>query len=154
MAEAFVLEPRWTAADVARGVSRMLLAEGFSPLTELTLSNGRRLDIAAIGPKGEIIGIEIKISTADLRCDTKWPEYLDYCDLFYFAVPPEFPLAAIPQSAGLVVADCYGGAILRSATPHNVHSARRRSVMLRFAQSAAERLARLRDSQHMLRTAN
>ena len=39
-----------TAADVARGVSRLLLEDGYSPILEFTLPNGRRLDVAAIGP--------------------------------------------------------------------------------------------------------
>ena len=80
-----------TAADVARGVSRLLLDEGYSPILEFTLPNGRRLDVAAIGPGGEMLGVEIKVALADLKGDSKWPEYLDYCDLFYFAIPPDFP---------------------------------------------------------------
>ena len=80
-----------TAAEVARGVSRLLLEEGYSPVLEFTLPNGRRLDVAAIGPGGEMLGVEIKVALADLKGDTKWPEYLDYCDLFYFAIPPDFP---------------------------------------------------------------
>jgi len=79
-----------TALDVARGVSRLLLADGYSPILEFTLPNGRRLDVAAIGPGGEILGVEIKVALADLRGDSKWPDYLEYCDLFYFAIPPGF----------------------------------------------------------------
>jgi len=60
-----------TAMDVARGVSRLLLEEGYSPILEFTLPNGRRLDVAAIGPGGEMLGVEIKVALADLRCDTK-----------------------------------------------------------------------------------
>ena len=32
-----------TAAEVARGVSRLLIQEGYSPILEFTLPNGRRL---------------------------------------------------------------------------------------------------------------
>jgi hypothetical protein len=136
-----------TAADVVRGVSRMLMEQGFSPIAEFTLANGRRLDVAALGPKGEILGIEVKVSIADLRSDAKWPEYLGYCDLFYFAVPPEFPREAVPQAPGLIVADLYGGAIVRAAPAQNLHASRRKSVTLRFAQCAAERLTRLGDPE-------
>src|SRR2546423_13803453 len=83
------------AADVARGVSRLLLAEGLSPLIEFSLPNGRRMDVAAVGSDGTIMGVEIKVSIADLSADDKWPDYLPYCDLFYFAVPPEFPQARV-----------------------------------------------------------
>ena len=44
-----------TAVDVARGVSRLLMEEGYSPILEFTLPNGRRLDVAAIGPGGEML---------------------------------------------------------------------------------------------------
>src|SRR6201989_2613261 len=98
-----------TAAEVARGVSRLLLQDGFSPILEFTLPNGRRLDVAALGPGGEMLGVEIKVALADLRGDNKWPEYLDYCDLFYFAIPPDFPDEHVPQPTGLIVADRCGG---------------------------------------------
>ena len=102
-----------TAAEVARGVTRLLLREGYSPILEFTLPNGRRLDVAAIGPGGEMLGVEIKVALADLRGDSKWPEYLDYCDLFYFAIPPDFPPEHVPHQTGLIVADRYGGAIVK-----------------------------------------
>jgi hypothetical protein len=37
-----------TAQDVARGVSRLLIQQGYSPILEFTLANGRRLDVAAL----------------------------------------------------------------------------------------------------------
>ena len=130
-----------TAADVARGVSRLLLDEGYSPILEFTLPNGRRLDVAAIGPGGEMLGVEIKVALADLRGDSKWTEYLDYCDLFYFAIPPDFPDEHVPPGTGLIVADRYGGAIVRSSPEWKIHPSRRKAVTLSFAKVAAERLA-------------
>ena len=130
-----------TAAEVARGVSRLLLEEGFSPILEFTLPNSRRLDVAAIGPGGEMLGVEIKVALADLRGDNKWPDYLDYCDLFYFAVPPDFPHEHVPQQPGLIIADRYGGAIIKPAAAQALHASRRKSVTLSFAKVAAERLA-------------
>ena len=145
MSDATRVDEGSSASNVARGVSRLLIAEGYSPVTEFTLSNGRRLDVAAIGVRGEIVGVEIKVSLSDLRGDRKWPDYLGFCDFFYFAVPPEFPQAEVPKSAGLIVADSYGGAIVRAAKSESLNAARRRATMLRFAQCAAGRLARLRD---------
>src|SRR5471030_2142524 len=130
-----------TAAEVARGVSRLLLQDGYAPILEFTLPNGRRLDVAAIGPGGEILGVEIKVALADLRGDTKWPEYLDYCDLFYFAIPPDFPPEHVPPESGLIVADRYGGAIIKQAETQILHASRRKAVTLSFAKVAAERLA-------------
>lgn len=33
-------------------------------------------------------GYEIKVSRGDFLQDEKWPEYLQYCDTFYFVAPP------------------------------------------------------------------
>lgn len=131
------------AAEVARGVSRLLLQQGFSPILEFTLANGRRLDVAALGADGTLLGVEIKVALADLRGDTKWPDYLEFCEHFYFAIPPDFPPEHVPDGTGLIVADRYGGAIVRPAVPAPVHASRRKAVTLRFAKVAADRLASL-----------
>ncbi|MGD0189845.1 MAG: MmcB family DNA repair protein [Rhizomicrobium sp.] len=130
-----------TAADVARGVSRLLIQEGFSPILEFTLANGRRLDVAALGPDGTVAGVEIKVAIPDLKGDMKWPDYLDFCELFYFAIPPDFPDELVPSNTGLIVADRYGGAIVRPSPIAQLHASRRKAVTLRFAKVAAERLA-------------
>jgi hypothetical protein len=129
-----------TAMDVARGVNRLFLAEGHTPILEFSLPNNRRLDVAALGPDGTIVGVEIKISVADLRADDKWPDYLSFCDLFFFAVPPEFPQDMLPATTGLIVADRFGGAIIRQSQRKTLHAARRRALTLRFAMVAATRL--------------
>ena len=130
-----------TAADVARGASRLLIQEGFSPILEFTLANGRRLDIAALGPDGAVLGVEIKVALNDLKGDQKWPEYLEFCELFYFAIPPDFPDEHVPAGTGLIVADRYGGAIVRPSPRTVLHASRRKAVTLGFAKVAAERLA-------------
>jgi hypothetical protein len=130
-----------TASDVARGVSRLLMQEGYSPILEFTLANGRRLDVAALGPDGTVVGVEIKVSLQDLKTDGKWPEYLDFCELFYFAIPPGFPDEHVPSETGLIVADRYGGAIVRPSQRTQLHASRRKAVTLSFAKVAAERLA-------------
>lgn len=132
-------------SDVARGVSRMLLGQGYSPLVEFTLPNGRRLDVAAISDAGEIAAVEIKVSLADFRADEKWREYLDYCDRYYFAVPDGFPLEVLPDAHGLIVADKFGAAIIREAPHAPIAAARRKSLLIRFARTAAERFIRAGD---------
>jgi hypothetical protein len=48
-------------------------------------------------------GYEIKTSAADFNRDTKWQEYLPYCERFYFACPAELIGAFdIPPGIGLV----------------------------------------------------
>ena len=135
-----------TATEVARGVSRLLSEDGYSPILEFTLPNGRRLDVAALGPGGDMLGVEIKVALADLKTDAKWPDYLDYCDLFYFAIPPDFPPEHVPAETGLIIADRYGGAIVKPAEAQGLHASRRKSVTLSFAKVAAERLAALMEA--------
>ncbi len=117
------------------------MQEGFSPILEFTLANGRRLDVAALGPDGTMVGVEIKVALGDLKGDMKWPEYLEFCEHFYFAIPPDFPDEYVPAGTGLIVADRYGGAIVRPSPIAQIHASRRKAVTLRFAKVAAERLA-------------
>lgn len=128
------------ATQIARGVLRLMGDHGYAGVTEMTLANGRRADIAAIGTDGEVSIIEIKSSLNDFRSDRKWPEYQPYCDRFYFAVGHDFPRSVIPDTVGLIVADAFGGAILRPAPLDKIAGARRKAVTLRFARLAANRL--------------
>jgi hypothetical protein len=111
-----------------------------APVTEVSLANGRRADIAAVAASGEIWIVEIKSSIEDFRTDQKWPEYRDYCDRLFFAVAPAFPREILPPDTGLVIADRYGGEIVRAAPEHKLAGARRKAVTLRLAHTAAFRL--------------
>lgn len=128
------------ASDICRGVLRLFADLNFTGVTEMTLANGRRADIAAIGPKGEITIVEVKSSVADFRSDGKWPDYRPFCDRFYFAVSHGFPREFIPEETGLIVADGFGGAVLRDPEASPLAAARRKAVTLRFARLAASRL--------------
>ena len=134
-----------TALAVALGARRLLASHGFCSVTELTLASGRRADIVGLGPGGDIWILEIKSSVADFRADRKWPGYRDFCDRFFFAVPPDFPQELLPEDAGIVLADGFGAAMLRGAPMHRLAGARRKAVMLRFAHMAAARLHSLAD---------
>lgn len=132
---------------VARGVCRLLREMGYGTLTEFSLRTGRRLDAVAVGGNGHVIGVEVKTSVADFRADGKWPEYRDFCDAFFFAVPPDFPQEILPEDCGLIVADGYGAAILRPAPVHPVNGSRRKTLLLRFALMASGRLQCLLDPE-------
>lgn len=131
------------AAEIVRGVQRMFADLGLASLTEVTLANGRRADVMAVGARGEIVIIEVKSCLQDFRTDQKWPEYAPYCDRFYFAVDCDFPQDQIPEEAGLMVCDGFGGAVLRECTPVMLNAARRKAVTLSFARLAAARLMRV-----------
>lgn len=139
-----------SAVGLARGVSRLLADMGYTAIAEFTLKSGRRADVAGIDRKGGIVIVEVKTSLADFRADNKWHEYRDYCDLFYFAVPREFPLDVLPEDAGLMIADRFGAEELRPAPPAGekpLHASRRREVLLRFARTAANRLRAFTDPE-------
>lgn len=140
------------AGDIARGADRLLLDMGLASIREFSLASGRRADIAALGKDGRILIIEIKSSIADFRSDAKWPDYLEYCDMFYFAVAPDFPVEILPETCGIIIADRFGAEILRAdpseGPDRTLKAARRKAVTLRFARIAASRLmANLADDQ-------
>ena len=134
------------AQDVARGVTRLLFRQDLFSMCEVPLPNGRRADMMAICGKGMLTIVEIKVSRADLLGDHKWPDYLDYCDRFFWAVPAGFELAPFeqtnfrPECCGLLVADRYDAAVIRDAPVRKLAAARRKAETLRFARRAARRL--------------
>lgn len=128
-----------TTSVVTRGAARLLIALGYAPVAEVGLPNGRRADLMALGPKGEIVIVEVKSCLEDFRTDGKWGEYLPYCDAFYFAVAPEFPREILPEGPGLIIADGFGGAVLTEAPASPLAPARRKALTLAFARLAAMR---------------
>lgn len=130
-----------TTALLARGVTRMLMERGLASVLEVPLANGRRADVMALTANGEIWIVETKSCLEDFAVDAKWPDYIDYCDRFFFGVTEVFPRELIPEEVGLIVADGFGGAILRESTLRPLSGARRKSVTLTFARLAALRLS-------------
>ncbi len=124
---------------VTRGAARLMAQLGYAPLLETPLPNGRRADVMALGPRGDLVIVEVKSSLEDFRADQKWREYQPYCDAFYFAVAPEFPRAVLPEGPGLIVADGFGGAILTEAPLAPLAGGRRKALTLAFARLAASR---------------
>lgn len=124
---------------LTRGVLRLLLDLDRPGLEEFSLSNGRRADVLAVGRDGEFWLVEVKSSIADFQSDEKWPEYLGWCDRFFFAVPEDFPQDLIPESCGLMIVDAYGGAVLRQPGADKLPPARRKKLTLEFARTAARR---------------
>ena len=120
----------------------MLMEQGFALIPEFTLKTGRRADLAAISTKGDFWIIEIKSSLADLRADTKWREYREFCDQFYFATHAGLPQSYFPPEAGFIISDAYGGAILSPSPEHRLVAAARKALTLRFARLAASRAMR------------
>lgn len=143
--------PALCAADVARGVTRMLWRHDLVAMAEVPLDNGRRADLMAIDAKGRIVIVEIKVSRADLLGDGKWPDYLGHCDRFYWALPAGFDLqpldgpAFLPGRTGVIVADQYDAAIVREAHSEAMPAHVRKRCTLAFARRAARRMLSLTD---------
>lgn len=139
------------AADVCRGVTRMLLRHELTAIAEVPLDGGRRADLMALDARGQVVIVEIKVSRADLLGDGKWQDYLAHCDRFYWAVPAGFDASPIdgptflPERTGLIVADRYDAAILREARTDPLPAPARKRVTLAFARRAARRLIGLHD---------
>ncbi len=136
-----------TALAIARGTARLLRARGFACISELPLPSGRRADLVAINERGEIWIVEIKSSMEDLRADQKWPDYRAHCDRLFVAFTLDLPCEVFPAETGLIIADAYGAHMQRPAPEHRLPAPTRKSMTVRFALAAAQRINRLVDPQ-------
>ena len=130
---------------LARGVCRHLRGHGFVTVEELVPTSGLRVDVMALGPKGEIWIVECKSGRADYATDRKWHLYLDWCDRFFWAVDADFPTGLLPEDTGLMLADGYDAEIIRMGPNTPVAPARRKALVQGFARHAALRLQSYRD---------
>lgn len=141
------------AADVCRGVTRLLFRHDLMAIAEVPLDGGRRADLMAVDTHGRLVIVEVKVSRADLLGDGKWPDYLDCCDRFFWAVPAGFDLtpldmpAFLPERTGVIVADRYDAAILREARTEPLPAHVRKRATLAFARRAARRLIAVGDPE-------
>jgi hypothetical protein len=133
------------ATDVARGICRLFARNDIWCLPEMPLRNGRRADLMGIDPKGRVVIVEIKVSRADLLGDGKWPDYLDFCDRFYWGLPLALDRAPLeladfrPECCGVIVADGYDAEIVRPAPSQPLAAARRKIEVERLARAALRR---------------
>ncbi|MCR9147522.1 MAG: MmcB family DNA repair protein [Rhodobacteraceae bacterium] len=139
-----ILQTLQPGQRLARGVCRHLLSHDFVSVEEFSPERGKRVDVMALGPKGEIWVIECKSSRADYMTDAKWQGYLDWCDRYFWAVDDSFPTDLLPEGTGLIIADAYDAQILRMAPEQKLPAARRTALTRRIARQAALRLHGLR----------
>ena len=135
---------------IARGVSRHLRTLDFACVEEFVPDRGLRVDVMALGPKGELWVVECKSCRADFASDQKWQGYLDYCDRFFWAVDGDFPTELLPGDSGLILADDYDAEILRMGPEVKLAAARRKKLTQKLARIAAIRLQGLRDPEAAL----
>lgn len=137
---------------LARGVCRHLRSHDFVCVEELVPTRGLRVDVMALGPKGEVWIVECKSSRADFMTDNKWQGYLEWCDRFFWAVDAEFPTELLPDDTGLIIADAYDGEVVRMAPEDKLAPARRKVMVQKFARTAAQRLQVFRDPTYRLKS--
>lgn len=130
---------------LARGVTRHLRGRGFASIEEFVPERGLRVDVMALGPRGEFWVVECKSGRADFLSDSKWHGYLGWCDRYFWAVDVDFPVEILPRESGVMIADAHGAKILRMPDETRLAPARRRALMQRFAMDAARRLQAMRD---------
>ncbi len=135
------------ALAVARGVTRLFAAMDLAVIPELCLPSGRRADLTALSRTGALWIVEIKSSVEDFRADRKWSNYRAHADRVFFAVAPDFPVAILPEDAGLILADAHGAEIVREGPIQALPAPTRKVMMLRFARAAAGRMTLLCDPQ-------
>jgi len=135
------------AAHVARGIGRLFARNDIWCLSEMALRSGRRADLMGIDAKGHVIIVEIKVSRADLLGDSKWTDYFEHCDRFYWGLAPHLDRACmespafLPERCGLIVADGYDAEILRPAPLVPLAAARRKAEVERLARASLRRQA-------------
>lgn len=117
----------------------------FVSVEELVPTAGLRVDLMALGPKGEVWVIECKSGRMDYVTDRKWQGYLEWCDRFFWAVDADFPTDLLPDGSGLILADAYDAEIIRMGPLSPLAPARRKMMVQKFARQAALRLQGLRD---------
>lgn len=130
---------------LARGVCRHLRSHDFVTMEEFVPDRGLRVDVMALGPKGELWIIECKSSRADFAADKKWQGYLEWADRYFWAVDDEFPLALLPEGTGLILADSWDAEIQRMGPETKLAAPRRSKLIRKFARDAARRLHAYRD---------
>lgn len=83
---------------------KWLYNQGYIVAGEVTLPNGRRVDVIGYNDKNKVIIIEVKVSAQDFLNDDKWEKYLDCCDEFYFLLenPYEFYRNPKYNNVGLI----------------------------------------------------
>ena len=140
-----------TAIAVARGISRLFARNDIWCLPEMPLRNGRRADLMGVDAKGRIIIVEIKVQRGDLLGDCKWPDYLEFCDRFYWGIPPGLDRTPLegdgykPDCCGIIVADSYDAEIVRPAPSHPLAASRRKVEVERLARAALRRMTAVAD---------
>lgn len=129
-------------ARITAAIARMFIERGDACLREFTVKSGRRVDVIALAKGGEITVVEVKSSRQDFISDSKWHEYLEWADKFYFAVDDGFDrdLLPGPETCGIIITDGFDCFEAQPAPVTKLKAARRAHLARRLARVAMRRL--------------
>ncbi len=132
-----------SAERIAKAVASFFQEMGDATLSEFTLKTGRRVDLIALSRSRHIAIVEVKSSLTDFSSDTKWQNYLDWADQFYFAVAENFPVERLADEmrCGILITDGFDTHILREAPLRKLPTQRRTHLIRRLAFAAMTRLS-------------
>ncbi len=97
------------AHDIIRALHRDIKSKYPTRLNvaEFATHTNQRLVMLSLDYMGGIVrGYEVKVFRSDFKKDTKWTDYLPYCNQFYFVCPTNLIAAnELPPEIGLIYAD-------------------------------------------------
>lgn len=98
-----------TTKAVTDAVSRYFIKKKFSVHREFGVGRrGKyRMDVLALNMKGQMVCVEVKSCRQDYTSDSKWREYLPYCNKMYIAIDNK-------------LWESFGGQIAKDIRPHGV----------------------------------
>lgn len=105
---------RELAEHITKSVTNHYVKKVFSVHKEFGVGRrgARRMDLLAVNMKGKFICVEVKTCRQDYTSDSKWHEYLPYCNQMYIAIPrklfdskfyPQMVLDVKPHKVGIIV---------------------------------------------------
>ena len=97
-----------TAQELKEAVSKYYIRKRMCIHFEVGLCKKGRLraDVVGLSMRGNLVGIEVKSGRSDFMRDSKWPQYTEYFNKFYFAMTLktyEAVKAHIPKGIGIMV---------------------------------------------------
>ena len=129
------------AFDICRGVARLLRAHGMAPVSRGVAGQraagrrrGRCRKRRNLDRGDQVLASRISAPT---RSGPSTASFATACSSPWRR---RFPREILPADTGLIIADRYGGEIVRAAPEHKLAGARRKAMTLRLVHTAAFRL--------------
>ena len=130
---------------ILRNTMRFLSNKGYKMITEFALPNKKRVDLIGINREKKVIIIEVKSNFMSIKKDKKWENYLNYCNLFYFAlseVPEKFKFK---KKIGFIKSTRLETKIVKDCEYIKMKKLKKNKIIFNFAASAAYKFHRLVD---------